>query len=82
MSKITDYFNEIQITALAQPSVVSVEKIRDTEDQKENIGIYRYRIYMKNGGITHLITQNLITFLTTSTTEARKMSKVIHQSMP
>ncbi|MFQ6040077.1 MAG: hypothetical protein ACE5PV_04405, partial [Candidatus Poribacteria bacterium] len=49
MSKIADYFNEIQITALAQPSVVSVEKIRETEDQKENIGVYRYRIYMKNG---------------------------------
>lgn len=54
MSKIADYFNEIQITALAYPSVVSVEKIRETEDQKENIGIYRYRIYMKNGDLLEM----------------------------
>lgn len=47
MNVISDYFNEIQITALAHPSVVSVEKIREIEDQKERIGIYRYRIHLK-----------------------------------
>ncbi len=54
MSLITDYFDEIYTTALAHPVVISVQRVRVTEDFSGTVGVYRYRIFLSNGDLLEM----------------------------
>ncbi len=54
MSIITEYLDEIYISALGHPAVTSVQKIRTTEDISRRVGVYRYRIHLANGTLLEM----------------------------
>jgi len=54
VSTVQAYFDRILVTALASPHVTRVEKIRQEEDARGQMGFMRYRLMLHNGDLLEL----------------------------